>query len=253
MKILTFLSMLLGILFIQNCSTTTEPDYNLPVQITRGNDSQFSDSLKTLLKEDAAILALRDLQSDPATKETLVFIPDNLIESYYRGLVHIYNAVVNPQVDLVVNKYKIHTFRSPETHRLIVSVDTSKAWTKVWRNGERLTGNPQVDQLMIQYNLQLSRFHSSFNFVVLYAEEPLNIFALSKKFGVIEGVNFSEPDGIVGDGNNIESKIEKTFISYAFSYGWGDCPAGCISRHYWEFWVMFDGSVKFVKSYGDPL
>ncbi len=253
MKKFSSIFVLLIVLLLQNCSTSTEPGNNFPVEITKGNDSQFSDSLKSLLKEDAAILALRDLQSDPSAKETLIFIPDNLIETYYRGLVHIYNSAANPQVDMVVNKYKIHTFRSPETHRLIVSVDTSKAWTKAWRNGERLTGNPQVDALMIQYNLQLSRFHTSFNFVVLYAEEPLNIFALSKKFAAIDGVNFSEPDGVVGDGNNIVSRIDKTFISYVFSYGWGDCPAGCISRHYWEFWVMFDGTVKFAKSYGDPL
>lgn len=254
MKTLNILSVLLVVLLLPNCnSTTVETEDNPIVKIVDGDDSQFSDSLKSLLQEDAATLALRDLQSDPSKKGTVIFILDYIVESYYRGLVYIYNAASIPEADQVVNKYKIHVFGYPETHRLFVSVDTSKAWTEAWRNGESLTGNPQVDSLIINYNLKLYRYYTSLNGAVLYATQPLNIFALSKKFVGIEGINYSEPDGIMGDGNDITASIDESFITYTFSYGWGDCPAGCIGRHYWEFQVMFDGTVQFIRSYGDQL
>jgi hypothetical protein len=35
--------------------------------------------------------------------------------------------------------------------------------------------------------------------------------------------------------------------------GWGDCQAGCISRHTWVYDVGADGSVTLVEETGDPL
>ena len=35
--------------------------------------------------------------------------------------------------------------------------------------------------------------------------------------------------------------------------GWGDCPAGCISRHTWDYVVNASGVVTLVGEQGDPL
>jgi hypothetical protein len=35
--------------------------------------------------------------------------------------------------------------------------------------------------------------------------------------------------------------------------GWGDCPAGCISRHLWTYQVTADGQVSLESQSGDPL
>ncbi|MEO7664736.1 MAG: hypothetical protein ABIV26_06375 [Candidatus Limnocylindrales bacterium] len=35
--------------------------------------------------------------------------------------------------------------------------------------------------------------------------------------------------------------------------GWGDCPAGCISRHAWTFDVTPTGQVTLVEESGDPV
>lgn len=35
--------------------------------------------------------------------------------------------------------------------------------------------------------------------------------------------------------------------------GWGDCPAGCISRHLWVYDVDASGAVTLVEERGDPL
>lgn len=35
--------------------------------------------------------------------------------------------------------------------------------------------------------------------------------------------------------------------------GWGDCQAGCISRHVWTYVVQPDGSVALQSERGDPV
>jgi hypothetical protein len=244
----------LFLLTLQHCNAV---DSNIDdnIQIVEGDDSAISDSLKALFKEDAARLSLRVVYSKPSDKENLIILPDDKVESYYRGLVHIYNANYIHERDLVIETYKIHAFRYPETHRLSVSVDSTKDWVQEWKNGNRLTGNQQVDNLMETYNLQLYHYYSwpNLNVAELISEKPLNIYALCNKFKPVEGVIYSEPDGTVGDGNDITGNIESGGIKFIFSFGWGDCPAGCISRHYWEFSVRSDGAVQFINSYGDPL
>ena len=242
------------IFLLQNCNAV-DSYLDDSVRMVYGDDSEISDSIKTLFNEDAARLALRDIQSNSSDKENLIIIPAYYVESYYNGLVHIYNANYIPERDVVIDTYKIHTFRYPETHTLIVAVDSTKDWVQEWKNGNRLTGNQKIDELMETYNLQLYHYYSwpILQAAVLFSEEPLNIHALCNKFKPIDGVIYAESDGVIGDGNNITASIETNGIKYIFSYGWGDCPAGCISRHYWEFKVKFDGIVQFINSYGDPL
>jgi len=142
-------------IFLQHCNTIDSNGYvGIP-----GDDSKISDSLKTVLKEDAAVLALRNIQENPEKKESLVVLPTELVDSYYNGLVCIYNDIYLYERDLIIDKYKIHAFRSPETHELIVSVDSTKDWVNAWKNGQRLTGNPQIDFLMESYNLQLLDYY----------------------------------------------------------------------------------------------
>lgn len=87
----------------------------------------------------------------------------------------------------------------------------------------------------------------------MYSLKPLNIFALGKRFEKINGVIYAEPNGVDGDGNNITANIETDYVKYEHSVGWGDCPAGCICRHYWIFYVKYNGEVEYIGSYGNQL
>lgn len=60
------------------------------------------------------------------------------------------------------------------------------------------------------------------------------------------------PSMISGDGNRIELVQDEDCqgfggITLLFSHGWGDCPSGCIHRHYWKVKVQSRGSRN-----GDP-
>ncbi|MBT8380835.1 MAG: hypothetical protein KJO59_00605 [Ignavibacteria bacterium] len=253
MKIVKIIFALLLLFFLQNCDTV-ESD-NGYIQITPGDDSLIPDSIKALMKEDAAHLALRDLYADLSKKENLVILPEDVVEAYYRGFVHIYNTRSIPARDSVIEMYKIRGLGYPETHSLMLSVDSTKNWVNAWKNNWRLTGNQQIDFLIETYNLELDGYWNwpNLQLAVLFSDAAINIYALSKLFEPIDGIIIAEPNGVIGDGDDIKGSIESNYLMYEFSYGWGDCYSGCIHRHYWLFQVRFGGVVEFIGSYGDTL
>lgn len=66
---------------------------------------------------------------------------------------------------------------------------------------------------------------------------------LKSRFGVVD----IEPNGFIGDGDTI--LFDPSSGSYTFSHGWGDCPAGCISRQFWVFSVSSTGLVTLLREY----
>lgn len=259
MRNILFISVLVTSVLSFSCDLTDsngddQYDWTKGKTITRPDDSAIPDSTKLLYWEDAGLLALRDVQADSAAKYSLIEIPDELVQLYYAGLIHIYHAEKIPERDSVVSLYKIHMYSTISLHSLLVDVDSSKEWTRAWRNGRRLTGNAQVDELMERYSLELDGYYSwpDLQLAVLRSQKPLNILALGRSFGKVSGVIYAEPNGVMGDGNNITASIQPEFLRCVFSVGYGDCPAGCIARRFWEFQVGYDGKVTFVRSYGSP-
>ena len=82
----------------------------------------------------------------------------------------------------------------------------------------------------------------------LQFDQEYNPEVLATFYSEAEGVRHAGPNGIIGDGNTIEGAPS----TYTFSRGWGDCPAGCISRHFWVFTVE-NGSVTLVEEFGASL
>jgi hypothetical protein len=48
-------------------------------------------------------------------------------------------------------------------------------------------------------------------------------------------------------------QLEGGAFEIKLTVGWGDCQAGCISRHTWTYDVAADGTVSLVSESGDPL
>ncbi|HEV2670300.1 MAG TPA: hypothetical protein VGU74_04355 [Gemmatimonadales bacterium] len=71
-------------------------------------------------------------------------------------------------------------------------------------------------------------------------------------FGAITGVRFAEPDGLIGDGNNIAGSIEDARVLLDYSVGYGDCPAGCTGRRFYHFAVHDEGTVDYLGASGSP-
>ncbi|MBI5661957.1 MULTISPECIES: hypothetical protein [Ignavibacterium] len=216
-------------------------------------DSRIPDTIKTLYKLDAAILAFRTMLTDTFARDNIVEINEDVIEEMYRGLICIYNLKNYRPLNIITEHYKIHARENPSLTRLILVVDTTKEWTQAWRNGQRLTGNQEIDQLILTYDLQLGKRWFFSNYHTLVSPRPLNLLALKNLFKKIDGVLDATPDGLIGDGNDIIFNYARSNRVYTFILGWGDCLAGCMNSHYWDVAVTPDEKVKFIKEYGDPL
>ena len=232
-----------------------EPDGSVGQIMFPASTIDVPDSVKQTYKMDAERLALRDIQTDVTKKSTLIKIPTGLVDLYFNGLLHIYHAENVAEQENVVKVYNIHTLHRPEIKHLLVAVDTTVQWVKMWQEGYRFTGNVQIDKLLSEYKLDLNKYHRWENrhLVELEAENALNILALSQKFIGIDGVIYAEPNNVVGDGNDISAFRKSDYVVYEYSLGYGDCLAGCIHKHYWTFRVSYNGNVEFVNSYGSPL
>jgi hypothetical protein len=220
--------------------------------VVTADDSMVPEELRTAYRTDAARLTLRGLieRDDPALNE--IELPPGEVERYYAALIRVYNLRHRAR-DAVVETYTIHTSPRPSVHYLDL-VLAPPSWAKAWRLGERLTGDPAVDSLVVRYDLRVEFYYDGASFghlVTVFSPRAINIAALAKRFGVIDGVRYANSQQVIGDGNDIVAE-RRVGLELEYSVGYGDCLAGCIYRHWWMFQVNDDGSVLFRGSGGDP-
>ncbi len=58
---------------------------------------------------------------------------------------------------------------------------------------------------------------------------------LAEEYADLPGIDFAEPDYLVGDGDTVCVTPEPAAWNYVMVVGWGDCPSGCIHRHYHHY------------------
>jgi hypothetical protein len=68
----------------------------------------------------------------------------------------------------------------------------------------------------------------------------------------LEGIGPKDPDAIGGCCFWEASQTADGF-DVTFEVGWGDCPAGCIDRHRWNYSVSSDGAVTLTSESGSPV
>ena len=66
------------------------------------------------------------------------------------------------------------------------------------------------------------------------------------------GIGPRDP-GMIGQGSWYEVAPSASGWVVTVQLGWGDCQAGCISRHTWTYAVTARGAVSVVSETGDPL
>lgn len=233
-------------------------DYSYPpiVEIPAPTEASLSDSLRALYRTDAGRLSLRRVQEEDGETAQQVQLPDSLVESLYNALLHVHEGEDLDGRDTVVDTFRIHTFPSRSVHEVSVTPEEPPpSWIDAWKAEQRFTGNEAVNLLLREYDLQVLEYNVSeySEYARLRSETPLNTLALSDQFDRIDGVKYADPGGAFGDGDDIEATLGDNYIELRYSVGFGDCPSGCISRHYWTFRVFEGGRVAFRGESGDPL
>ena len=250
-------TLLLGALLGGCDSFSGGSDEEFPVvEIPAPRSLSLSDSLRAIYRTDAGRLALRQVVDDSGWAAQQVRLPDPLVESLHHALLQVHAAKDLDGRNAVVETHRIHTFPHRSVHEISVTPEEPvPAWVERWRDGRRFTGNRAVDTVLREYDLQLHAYnvYSHFESARLRSEVPLNTLALSDRFEGIAGVKYADPGGFVGDGNDIEAILGGNFVELRYSVGFGDCPSGCISRHYRTFRVSENGRVTFQGESGSPL
>jgi len=219
---------------------------------SRADDSNVPGPVRSAYLDDAARLALRDLQARGFDQ---IAIPPDAVQHYYDALVHVYNATALPARDTVVDVYSIHTSGNPTTRSLLLWLLGNEEWVQRLARGEIPTGEPAIDTLLARHSLSLGSvlvMHDGDVLVTLGPPEPVNIEALARSFRGIAGVRFAEPNGSIGDSKEIAGSTDASRVLLDYSVGYGDCPAGCIGRRFYHFAVHDDGTVEYRGASGSP-
>ena len=230
------------------CNTATAPRS----MHSSVDDSRVPAELRAAYLEDANRLALRDLLANAFSE---VPIPQDAVPPYYNALVGVYNATALPARDTVVDVYRIRTSGNPTTRSLLLQLLGTEPWVQHLARREIPTGDPPIDTLLSRYSLSVGTvyaMHDGDVLLTLGPPEPLNITALAQLFSGISGVRFAEPNGVVGDRNDIAGSVENSRVLLDYSVGYGDCPSGCIGRRFYHFAVHDDGTVDYLGASGSP-
>ncbi|AHG93562.1 hypothetical protein J421_6027 (plasmid) [Gemmatirosa kalamazoonensis] len=227
----------------------TGPEFPPPASVV----AALPDSAAAAYRHDAVALAVRELRRVGPPAAQPIEVPADLVESLYRSLAAVYAATSLPARDSVVTLYRIHAFG--ESQQLIVIADDPlPRWADALAHGVLHTGDASIDALVARYGLTLDQRYALTTglMVTLGATRPTNMAALATRFASIAGVRAAEPNGSGGDGDDIRAEPSSGGWRLEYSVGYGDCPAGCISRHYWTFDVDGAARVTYRGSRGDP-
>ena len=212
-----------------------------------------SDSVLAMYRDDADRIALAKTFQNGTTWTDSVAIDTVPAQTAMAALVAVYNST-SPQRDTVVDLLDIHIYPHIPLRSVILSADTSLDWVHQLVAGNIPTGNATIDSLMQQYDVVDV---NPWNWIVDATQEftfttgtNWNLLPLTTLFAQIPGVNYCEVNGTFGDGDRITDSVFADHVLITYSYGWGDCPAGCGGFYHWVFSVQPDCSVDFIGGYG---
>lgn len=204
---------------------------------------------------DSQILALREIISDTNHEYKDSVVLPLRITNKYLGIISSVYSQGTELTDTLFNYYSIHTFPDIPYSQIAMLVDTSYIWVKTYIQDSLISGNFKFDSITSLYNFKLKyvTYLTSSIYIRIESSETLNLQPLVAAFESIDGIESAEPlNSWYGDGDDIEVTFSNDTSFIYFSIGWGDCPAGCINRYYWEYSV-FNCISKFERSYGDPI
>ena len=108
-----------------------------------------------------------------------------------------------------------------------------------------------LDSLNAEYGpYEVTWVFESIQVIVLDFEAHYNPEVLGPIYETADGVATAHPNGLGFPETDIWAVQEGT---YTFYYGWGDCPVGCTSGHFWQYEVDSHGTPTLLDEWGDPL
>jgi hypothetical protein len=210
------------------------------------SNCEITSELEYYYKRDVADLAINRLFTCNSPDTNQIIIPQVHQDSIWRGLSAIYNALSIPERDSIFDIFCIHNVSS-HTKMLLpniyIKVDTSISWTNNWFNGEIVTGYNELDNFISNYNYSIYSIHPNYAALVIHSDTIINSYAVSDSLISFNGIETAGPIPMTIDANRIQYSVEGEYQYFTFTLAWGDCMAGCIYKHKWNFKVNIESCV----------
>lgn len=234
-----------------------EYDWLNGIHIADSDDFRMPEATRARYRHNAIVLALRVVVDSVASESfdgpTPYRLPQPLIEYYYDVLVHFYNSRVEAR-DSVVHFYKAdYAAGGYAWDSFGIGLNDSVEFELDWTNSVLRTENPVLDSMILEYDLILDGFWPLSNSIYFRTPHPAYLAPLEDTFSGFPEVRWAGPDGYGISINDIEISHSDSVALVTYSHGWGDCPAGCIYRHYWDFKISPSGEVEYAGNRGEPL
>ncbi len=216
---------------------------------------QASDRIRAMYQEDADRLALRLTFEKKTPFMDSARIYKIWSDSILNALVAVHNLDSFPARDSIIDLIKIHSFSNPSLKRFFMAADSTLFWMKMLQFNQFPTKIDSVDFLLNKYRIKVLRYYivntEPYHIIVFESEGNYNFEVISNLFDSLGGVYYSNIYKYSGDGNDINVRLDTTFMDLTYSYGWDDCIASCQKRRYWTFRVFNDCSVEYLGSKGN--
>jgi len=243
--LVVFLFLISGLLF-SSCDGDAPIDF--PTEVIQL--SGVSDSVFQILLDDSKLICLDQYLIEEMKEINSIDIEEIHIAPIVAALQMVYLDSLTPSVTRI-NELHIHALCRQQLHRSMVKEDTLQLFFSNWfANG--ISGNSQLDELIAFYNLDIDSLGNAQ--YLISTDVGLNHQALAAKirgFSIVESIN---AQACIGDGSQIELiDSSPDQINLVFSFGWDDCPSGCIHRHYWDLSISGSGMVELIRESGNEL
>ena len=177
-----------------------------------------------------------------------VGVPDGALRKYLLPLAQLYDArPAQPLLDTLITQKCIHK-QLISCMGLMVKADTTFAWVQNLVKNIVPTGEPGVDSLLSNYDLEFKstllwgwRGYTWLEF----SHRPLNTKALARRFLGAPGVANASPNSIYFFVTKLEVLPSPERSTVRFYYGYGDCMSGCFGYERWTYSVTKDNEVIY--------
>lgn len=245
----------LSIILDGQMAITSNNNFSQPIRdgITKPSQSQIStctpsNEAANLYTLDINVVA-KQLMGNESPE---IAVPETYRQEALRLLTAVYNATDLAARDSVVGQFNIHDCTATAQYEFFMGADASEAWVQNLKNGTMPTGNATIDNLINQYGISFN--YTSFLMAFTgTANANICMNNLLQTLNGTDGVSYTECNPLMGDGNHITVQPNYGYTDITYSYGFGDCQAGCIGRWNWTFRVSPDCIVEHIGSSGTPI
>lgn len=238
--------LLFGVCLLYACDSETTAIF--PTQIIQ--DSRVSDSIFEILLDDAKLICM-DFYTNQEMEELLEI---EFKEYHFAPILAALQTVYLDSISTAssdIRKYNVHALCPEQLHKSLITVDTTSENFNSWK-AYGFSDNLKLDLLIDEHKLQLDSIREEQ--YLIHTETGINQESLVRELVKFPFINKAQSVNCIGDGSQIEIVyFNPDFIQLIYSYGWGDCPSGCISRHYWELGIYGSGVIELISESGNEL